>query len=71
MTATKQIAVLDDCTNTADVIGYASTEDQAADVFMAYMKERMSTEDFAELARPAFYYRDQTSVASPAFEPMW
>lgn len=66
-----KIAVLDDCTRTADVIGYAETEAEAADVFMAYMQERMDAEDFAALQRPAFYYRSETSVASPAFEPMF
>jgi len=66
-----KIAVLDDCTKTADVIGYAESAEEAADVFMAYMRERMEVEDFSTLARPMFIYRSETSVASPAFEPVF
>jgi len=65
------VAVLDDCTRDADVIGYATTADEAAEVFMAYMRDRMNAEDFAALSRPAFAYRMTTSAASPAFEPLW
>jgi len=65
-----QIAVLDDSTKTAYVIGFASTAEQAADIFMAYFKDRMNAEDFAELKCPQFAYRMSTSVASPAFEPL-
>lgn len=66
-----RIAVLDDNTRDASVIGHADTAEQAADVFMAYMKDRMEADDFAELERPTFEYRMETSVASPAFEPMF
>lgn len=66
-----RIAVLDDCTKTANVIGYVSSEEDAADTFMAYMQERMDADDFATLRRPTFVYRAETSVASPAFEPMF
>lgn len=66
-----KIAVLDDCTKTADVIGYAASESEAADVFMAVMKDRMGAEDFAALERPTFAWRRETSVVSPAFEPIW
>jgi len=68
---TDKIAVLDDCTRTANVIGYASTEEEAAEIFMRYMKERMDDDDFANLQRPQFAYRSETSVASPAFEPIF
>jgi len=71
MTAATKIAVLDDCTRTANIIGHAATENEAADVFMAYMKDRMDAEDFAGLARPEFVYRSETSVVSPAFEPLF
>lgn len=64
-----KIAVLDDATRNAFVIGYAETAEEAADVFKAYMADRMEAEDFAELEIPHFYYRSETSVASPAFEP--
>jgi len=66
-----RIAVLDDCTRTANVIGYALTEEEAAEVFMAYMKDRMGEDDFACLQRPAFAYRSETNVTSPAFEPIF
>lgn len=64
------IAVLDDNTKDADVIGYANNEAEAANVFMAYVKARMDPEDFEEMERPAFVFRSETSVASPAFEPL-
>lgn len=64
-----KIAVLDDNTRDANVIGYAASEAEAAEIFMAYMKERMDADDFAELARPTFYHRSETSVVSPAYEP--
>jgi len=64
-----KIAVLDDNTRAAFVIGYATTAEEAAEVFKAYMSERMDAEAFAELEIPAFYYRIGTSVISPAFEP--
>lgn len=67
----EKIAVLDDNTRDADVIGFAGSEIEAADVFMAYMKERMDPEDFADLARPNFAYRMETSVTSPAYEPLF
>lgn len=71
MNATAKIAVLDDDTRDANVIGYATSEGEAADVFMAYMKDRMDADDFAALKRPDFYYRSETSVVSPAYEPMF
>lgn len=71
MTNTTKIAVLDDCTRTANVIGHAASENEASDVFMAYMKERMDADDFATLARPTFAYRSETSVVSPAYEPLF
>lgn len=71
MTIADKIAVLDDCTRTADVIGYAATAEEAADVFMAYVQERSDPEDFATIERPTFAYRFTTSVASPAFEPLF
>lgn len=64
-----KIAVLDDNIRDANVIGYAGSADEAADVYMAYMQERMDAEDFAELKRPVFYHRSETSVISPAFDP--
>jgi hypothetical protein len=70
MTTTK-IAVLDDNTADASVIGYAETAEEAAQVYMAYNQERMSAEDFADLEQPEFEYRVSTSVASPAFEPLF
>jgi hypothetical protein len=70
MTTSEKIAVLDDCTRTADVIGYAETAEEAADIFMACMKERMDAVDFASLQRPVYAYRMSTSVVSPAFEPL-
>lgn len=71
MTDTAKIAVLDDNTRDANVIGYAANETEAADVFMAYMKDRMDADDFATLARPDFHYRSETSVVSPAYEPLF
>ena len=71
MNAATQIAVLDDNTRDANVIGYAANETDAADVFMAYMRDRMDDESFAELKRPQFHYRSETSVVSPAYEPMF
>ena len=65
------IAVLDDNTKTADVIGYATTSAQAAEVYRAYMAERAVLDDGEEIKVPTFAYRDSTSVASPAFEPLW
>lgn len=65
-----KIAVLDDNTADANVIGYAADETEAAEIFLDYHRERMSIADFAELQLPAFAYRSQTSVASPAFEPL-
>lgn len=65
-----KIAVLDDNTRDAFVIGYAETKQEAAEVFKSYMAERMEPEDFAELQIPDFAYRMETSVASPAFEPL-
>lgn len=66
-----QIAVLDDNTADANVIGYASDADSAAEVFMAYMADRMDAADYADLARPDFTCRTDTSVVSPAFEPLF
>lgn len=71
MTTSTKIAVLDDCTRDANVIGYAASTDEAAAVFMAYMQDRMDADDFAALTRPAFAYRSETSVTSPAFEPLF
>ena len=68
--ATNRIAVLDDNTRDAFVIGHASTVEEAADVFMAYMADHMDAADFAELQRPQFVRRMTTSVVSPAFEPL-
>jgi hypothetical protein len=68
--ASEKIAVLDDCTRTSSVIGYASTPEEAADVFMAYMRDRMEADDFATLGRPTFVWRRETSAASPAWEPI-
>lgn len=68
---TSKIPVLDDCTKDAHVIGYASSEAEAADVYMSYMRDRMDPDDFATLERPAFAYRSETSVASPAYEPVF
>lgn len=73
------IAVLDDNTRDANVIGKAETADQAADVFMAYMGERMTADDFADLERPSFARRSADTLdkglrdecADGAFEPMW
>lgn len=69
--ANDKIAVLDDNTKDAIVIGQAATEEEATDVFMAYMKERMDADDFAGLERPRFARRLSTSAASPAFEPLF
>lgn len=69
--ASGQIAVLDDCTRDANIIGYAKNEAEAADVFMAYMQERMAPDDFATLHRPTYTHRHETSVVSPAFEPLF
>lgn len=66
-----KISVLDDCTRDAHVIGEAANVEEAADVFMAYMRERMEPDDFAGLERPNFEWRRETAVASPAFEPLW
>lgn len=65
-----KIAVLDDNTRDANVIGYATDEQEAAMIFAAYMQERMEADDFAALTIPAFAYRMDTSVVSPAFEPL-
>lgn len=71
MTIAGKIAVLDDCTRDADIIGYAENEAEAEAIYMAYMKERMDEEDFSTLAKPDFAYRSQTSVVSPAYEPIF
>lgn len=71
LSGNQKVAVLDDNTRDANVIGEAETEEQAADVFMAYMRDRMDAQDFADLKRPAFAYRVSTSVISPAFEPLF
>jgi len=68
---TSKIPVLDDCTKDAYVIGYASSEAEAADVYMSYMRDRMDSDDFATLERPAFAYRSETSATSPAYEPVF
>lgn len=65
-----QVAVLDDNTRDANVIGYASNQAEAADVYRAYCAERMDADDLADLTIPTFAYRTTTSVASPAYEPL-
>lgn len=71
MNTTTKIAVLDDNTIDANIIGYAANENEAADVFMAYMKDRMEADDFSNLSTPDFAFRSETSVVSPAFEPLF
>lgn len=66
-----KVAVLDDNTRDADVIGFAADENEAADVFMAYMASRMEGDDFAELDRPVFAYRIDNAVVAPCFEPLF
>jgi hypothetical protein len=70
MTMTK-ISVLDDNTRDATIIGFAANETEASEIFMAYMKDRMDADDFANMEVPAFAHRHETSVASPAFEPLF
>lgn len=66
-----KLPVLDDCTRDANVIGYASSEAEAAEVFMSYHRERMDADDFAELAKPAFAYRTDNAVSAPCYEPLF
>lgn len=73
------IAVLDDNTRDAAVIGHAANPAGAADVFMAYMRERMEADDFASLERPTFAFRNPLDLdkglrdecADGAFEPLF
>lgn len=64
------IAVLDDNTRDANVIGYASNEVEAAEVYRSYHAERMTADEIEDLIIPTFAYRSDTSVVSPAYEPL-
>ena len=73
-----KIAVLDDNTRDATVIGFAANAKEAALIYSAYMADRMDADDFAELTIPDFAFRNPTDLAPElhaecsegAFEPL-
>jgi hypothetical protein len=70
----KNIAVLEDNTRTAEIIGYAATAEQAADVYMTYLSGGMDPEDFATIKAPVFVRRwpgDTAAGDQYAWEPMF
>lgn len=65
-----KIAVLDDNTRDANVIGYASTEIEAAEVYRSYHAERMTADEMEDMVIPTFAYRGDNSAVVPSFEPL-
>lgn len=65
-----KIAVLDDNTRDANVIGYAETAEEAAVVWRAYMSERAYLAEGETLEVPAFARRIDGAAVVPSFEPL-
>ncbi|MTK63030.1 MAG: hypothetical protein F8N15_00410 [Methanobacterium sp.] len=76
--------VLDDCTRTANIIGTATTAEEAAKVYQSYFAARTPLGDGESLTVPAYQYRllqdlslddpddaDAVADAGGAWEPLF
>ncbi|ODN69580.1 hypothetical protein [Methylobrevis pamukkalensis] len=70
--------VLNDATRDARIVGYATTPDEAAGIYMAAIRAEMDPEDYAGIIPPTFAHRQPATLApelradcpAGAFEPV-